>query len=334
MSRIKVSVGGGAPLLDIGSHARGGPRHRDRLSPAEIQQIARTVRGAPEVMVKVTPGGSTKLASIATHVDYITRSGKHPLETDEGERVGASEGGEDLIGLWNLDVEEHRRHANLLASRGRMPSKLVYKLVLSMPAGTSPTGLSIAAFRFLREALGSAHRYAFVLHTDKPHPHVHVIIKAAGERGGRLDIDKRTLRRWRAEFATQLRAVGIEANATERAVRGRSRSSVRGVIHRAARRGESTHVRQRVQAVVQELSRGEIGAEPGNQRLLLTRRRVEEGWRAVECKLIDEGRIELARDVHRFVERMPPARTDEEWLAHDVLTRAQQMRTRELALTR
>ncbi|MBL8265036.1 MAG: relaxase/mobilization nuclease domain-containing protein [Steroidobacter sp.] len=35
-----------------------------------------------------------------------------------------------------------------------------------------------------REKFGRRHRYAMVLHTDEPHPHVHVVVKAVSEAGG------------------------------------------------------------------------------------------------------------------------------------------------------
>jgi hypothetical protein len=57
-----------------------------------------------------------------------------------------------------------------------------------------------------------------VLHTDEPHPHVHMVVKAMSEQGGRLNIRKATLREWRRGFARHLRTPGIAANATERGV--------------------------------------------------------------------------------------------------------------------
>jgi type IV secretion system T-DNA border endonuclease VirD2 len=46
------------------------------------------------------------------------------------------------------------------------------------------------------------------------------VLKAVNEQGERLNIKKATLRHWRSEFARNLRLLGVEANATERAVRG------------------------------------------------------------------------------------------------------------------
>lgn len=86
-----------------------------------------------------------------------------------------------------------------------------------------------------------------VLHTDEPHPHVHVVIKAMSEVGVRLNIREATLRAWRQEFARHLRQHNVEANATERAVRGRVGRSKRDGIYRAALRGESMRMQRRVE---------------------------------------------------------------------------------------
>lgn len=65
MPKHLIDVGGGRGWLDIGSYARQGPGRRDRLSPAEIQVIARTVHRTPEVMVKVLNRGGQNLGAVA-----------------------------------------------------------------------------------------------------------------------------------------------------------------------------------------------------------------------------------------------------------------------------
>ena len=319
---MRINVPGGQALFDIGSYARRGPGRRDRLSPAEIALIARTVHRTPEVMVKVLTRGAADMTAVRRHVDYIGRYGKLSLESDEGERLQGRSLAEGLLEQWNLDLDEYRRSAQLIASKGRRPARLVHKLMLSMPAGTSPKSVLRAARNFLGQEFGSVHRYAFALHTDEPHPHVHVLVKAVSERGVRLHIDKRTLHRWREAFAEQLRAQGIEANATNRVVRGQSRQAKYDSIFRAARRGESTHMNRRVQAVADEISSGRIRAEPGREQLLSTRKRVEAGWRALAHLLSTQGELALAADVHRFLEKMAPPRTEKEHLAQELLTRA------------
>lgn len=172
-------------------------------------------------------------------------------------------------------------------------------------------------------------RYAFVLHTDEAHPHVHATIKAVSEQGVRLHIKKATLREWRREFARHLREQGIEANATDRAVRGESRTSKLDRIYRAGRRGASTHSRERVEAVAGELLKGGLRIEPGKVALVQTRKEVERGWRAVGEMLISEGQLELAAQVRRFVDQMPPPRTEKERVAAGLVERVRANRARE-----
>src|ERR1700693_6211548 len=206
----------GVPLLDIASYARRGPGHRNRLSPAEVQQITRTVRRTPEVMVKVLSRGGQDLGAVRRHLDYLRLrdDGELELETDDGQRLSGKAVSKDLLKDWDLDLEEHRRQSDLDARRSRSP-KLVHKLMFSMPAGTPSDKVLTAVKNFAREEFGLKHRYAMVLHTDEPHPHVHVVVKATSEQGVRLHIRKATLREWRQGFARYLREEGVAANATE-----------------------------------------------------------------------------------------------------------------------
>ena len=288
MPTLRVNVFEGRALLDIGSYARPGPGRRDRLSPEELAQISRTVRRTPEVMVKVLPKDSNRLRSVRRHIDYIGRDGDLELETDEGERLQDKDAGRRLIEDWDLDLDQNRRDANLSPLTGRAP-KLVHKIMLSMPPGTPPRGVHEAARKFAREEFALKHRYALVLHTDEPHPHVHLVVKAVSEQGVRLNIRKATLRGWRHEFARHLRSEGIAANATERAVRGESRMHKTDGIYRATLRGDSTHTRARVEAVGLELLKTNLRTDSGKLNLLATRKDVEGGWRAISQTLRRDG---------------------------------------------
>jgi hypothetical protein len=225
------------PLLDIVSLGRRGPERRDRLSSAELAHVARTVNRDPEVMIKVLHKGGTGFAALARHLDYIGRDGELSLETDTGERVGGDEGRE-LLESWDLDLEEARPRKSLDATGARRTPKLAHKLVFSMPAGTPPDKVLAAVRSFAREEFALEHRYAFVMHTDEPHPHVHMVVRAMSEHGKRLNIRKATLRGWRTEFARHLRNLGVRANATERAVRRERRNPVPDGLFRLLERGE------------------------------------------------------------------------------------------------
>ena len=208
------------PLFDLFSFARRGPGRRDHLSPGEVQQVARTVRRTPEVMVKVLRKSANTLSAVRKHLEYIGRKGDLDIETDDGERLRGTRVGKDLVEDWDLDLDEYRRKSDLTATPRKEPPRLVHKVIFSMPEGTPPEKVLSAVKNFAREELGLKHRYAMTLHTDEPHPHVHLVIKAMSEQGERLNIRKATLRQWRAEFARHLRAVGVEANATQRHIRG------------------------------------------------------------------------------------------------------------------
>lgn len=320
MSKRVFRVREGEPLLDIVSYGRGGPRENNgRLTPAQIEQIRRTVQRVPEVVVKVLPRASNDLKAAGKHLDYISRYGKLELETDDGERVHGRIG-KALLEEWDLDIDDVRRHGELAATKGRKPSKLIHKLMFSMPPGTPPDKVLAAVRNFAREEFWGQHRFAFALHTDEDHPHVHLVLKAVSEQGVRLNIRKATLRHWRSEFAHNLRLVGVPANATERAVRGQSRKAMKDGIHRASLRGDSTHIRAQAEAVASELLKGSRRVEPGKQTLIETRKRVESGWRAVAAKL-DKQSARDRQSIERFVGEMPFPRTEREWIANTLRQR-------------
>jgi Relaxase/Mobilisation nuclease domain len=257
---------------------------------------------------------------VGKHLDYIGRNGELELEVDDGDRLSGRVG-RTLLDDWDLDIDDVRRQGALAATNGRQPPKLVHKLMFSMPPGTSPDKVLGAVRNFAREEFWGQHRYAFVLHTDEAHPHVHLVLKAISEQGVRLNIKKATLRHWRSEFARNLRLLGVEANATERAVRGQCMTATKDGIYRASLRGDSTYVRAQSEAVAAELPKANSHVEPGKRTLVETRRIIESGWRTLADKLAKVGHQDLAREVQLFVERMPPPRTEKELIAARMLER-------------
>jgi hypothetical protein len=316
------------PLLDLASYARGGAQRADRLSLAEIAQISRTVHRTPEVMVKVLNQGAQNLGAVRRHLDYIGRRGEVAIETDDGQRVAGHDAEENLLEDWDLDLDELRRRTSLSAANGRDPPKLVHKLMFSMPAGTPPDKVLAATREFAREHFALKHRYAMALHTDEPHPHVHMVVKAVSEQGIRLNIRKATLREWRRDFARHLRQQGVPANATERAVRGVTEKAKRDGIYRAMLRGESTYLRARVQAAAAEIASGRRRHEPGKSTLVDTRQKVRLGWLAVSDMLDRQGQPELAASVRRYVDNMETPVTEKERMSAQLIQRIQQNRHR------
>lgn len=315
------------PLFNLASYARRGPERRGHLTPGQVAQVARTVRRAPEVMVKALGHGGQDLRAVGRHLDYLLdrEEGQLPIETDEGAQLAGDDVSRKLLEDWDLDLERPAASPQV-SGRGRASQKLVHKLIFSMPARTPADKVLSAVRNFAREEFALKHRYAMVLHTDEPHPHVHLVLKAVSEQGVRLHIRKATLRDWRRGFAQHLRELGVEANATERAIRGSTAIRKLDGIYRSSREAASgcysTHMRERLDTVRTDLRAGGIKVEPGKARLVGTRRDVERGWLAVSEILLSQGQPDLAAQVRRFMREMPPPLTEKEQLAAQIIHHA------------
>lgn len=318
--------------LDIVSYGRRGPGGTLRLNSDQIQQIRRTVQRVPEVLVKVS-GGARDMGGAAAHLQYIGRHGKLPVETDDGQALQGRGVARALVADWQLDLCRSQYQPKPREGQRDTRAKLVHHIVLSMPAGTPPEKVLEAARIFARENFALQYRYAMVLHTDQPHPHVHLVVKCEHEfePGRRLYIRKDTLRQWREQFAALMREQGVAANATPRQLRGQIRAPLKDPIYRrlralrtfhrlpAAERGarppvESTFMRRKVEQVGKALQAGRLSPDPGRARLMATRHEVESDWRSTAHALRRQGLEALARQVEQFTRAMAPVRTDKEWI--------------------
>ena len=319
MSRRPFRVPTDAPAhLDVVSHGRRGPGASARLTVGQIEQIRRTVRRVPEVMVKVT-GGGRNIGAVAAHIAYISHRGEIELETDDGQRVSQT-GQKELLKSWHLDLSPGQYRS---APRGAKNSirgiKLVHNIVLSMPAPTPPDKVMAAAKTFAREKFGLKYRYAMALHTHQGHPHVHLVVKAESLNVPRLHINKAMLREWRQDFARMLRDQGIAANATPRAVRGHNKGAERDCHYRTRKRGSSYALRESVHSVAKELATSGKIRDPAHARLAETRKAVTLGWLGVATLLDQQGEPALAGKVRQFVMNLPPVLTDRERSAGELI---------------
>jgi|SRR3984957_8321303 len=296
-----------APILDIVSFGRGGKS----LTPAQKEHITLTVRRVPEVMVKVS-GGARTVAGVEQHMDYIGREGKLGLEADTGEHLDGKGFERQLTEDWDLDLEAHASPERSI--RGRKPPKLVHNIIFSMPPGTPSDKVLQAVRKLALNEWQLKHRYAMALHTDDDHPHVHVVVKAVSEEGQRLNIKKATLRAWRQQFAANLRELGVAANATERAVRGETKTHRSDGAWRAANREGSTLIQERERRILREWSEGRLTFGNGEEKLKKTREAVLDGWRGVSARLKADGEHELGARVDSFLAQMPPAKTEKRLL--------------------
>lgn len=191
---------------------RGEALHR-RAAAIRSRIEATVVRRAPQVMVKVTGGGRC-MRAIAAHFRYISKNGKLEIQDDRGESIRGPQAVRDLAEDWRFggsliaeDIEEGG-------------SREAFNIMLSMPRGTDPLAVHHAAREFAVAEL-AGHKYVMVLHDHQANPHVHVSVRAESRMGKRLNPRKADLGRWRETFAEKLRELGVEAEASRQATRGR-----------------------------------------------------------------------------------------------------------------
>lgn len=193
-------------------------------------KLARIVRRAPEVMVKVT-GRQKGGRHVKAHLEYIGRKGDVEIESRDGEILTTKEDIAERAAEWSDTLQWRSR-----------PTVSSVSLIFSMPAGIDPEKV-LGAVRTLAHAeFSDNHDYVLALHTDTPRPHVHITVQAEGLDRTRFNPRPIQLNRFRERFARELRGRGVAAEATPRRARGRgiAGSSIKLVKLRARLRAEAS----------------------------------------------------------------------------------------------
>lgn len=279
---------------------------------AKLQRVARRT---PEVMVKIT-GRTRDGGHLQRHLDYITRNGKVALEGPDGER---------LLGRGDVHAlaEDWRSELSVLPQRRDAPVSL--SIVLSMPAGTDEGRVHDAARAFAAALFADRHPYVFALHTDDPHPHVHLTVRALGRDGDRLNPRKADLQLWRETFAAALRDRGVEAEATPRRTRGVVRKAERTPVRKLRERFErgEAPLPKTLEGALQSAGRP-LSMEPVWETRLRERQAAVRRTLVVEALRLQASRAEedrrLGQDLERFVRALPPVLTQREILARALKT--------------
>ncbi|EMP3151362.1 relaxase/mobilization nuclease domain-containing protein [Salmonella enterica] len=292
-----------------GKNVRSGPVQADTSSkatgPATREKIARTVRKAPEVMVKIS-GGGKNMQQIKAHMDYISRNGAVELEDENGQTYKGKEDVRDVRDAWakgkiGIPYDGERR-------------KEAFNIILSMPPGTDRQSVKDAARAFAAQEFGN-HQYVFAAHDDEKHPHVHLAVKAIGKDGVRLNPRKADLQHWRELFAEKMRDQGIEANATPRKARGIVQKSEKQAVRRMERRGVSSRAKSGRRADAErEAGGGYVKPNPAQDKISATRKETQHAYGQIARALAkgDAEDKELAVQIVQFVQQMPPPVTQHE----------------------
>jgi len=268
-------------------------------------RLARLANRAPEVMVKIA-GRTRDPGRLRAHLDYISRNGQLELEDRDGAILTGRAEVKELADDWSATaLADRRRRANSPISRS---------LMLSMPAGSDPAKVRDAARAFAVNLFAAEFDYVFALHTDQPHPHVHMAICSRGDTGQRLNPKTADLEHWRQVFAQALRDRGVEAEATPRRARGVTRKAERTPLRKIrerheAGRGEPAKVhRAAYRDAAKAAFRGETAPTPWERQLLERQAKVR-GLYLAQAQLLrrspDPADRALSAKVDAFVQSMP-----------------------------
>ena len=268
--------------------------------PTARAKLARIVRKAPEVVVKVT-GRQRGGVHVKAHLDYIGRKGDVEIETRDGEILTTKEDIAERAAEWSDTLQWRSR-----------PTVSSVSLIFSMPEGTNPDKV-LGAVRALAHAeLSDNHDYVLALHTDTPRPHVHLTVQAEGLDRTRFNPRPVQLNRFRERFARELRARGVAAEATPRRARGQgiAGSSMALVKLRSRLRTEGsrqiTQSDRRTNEQAIAVARGEDQLPPfiaaGTFRWQEIRRAYEQTADALDATGQADDR-ELASDVRTFLDK-------------------------------
>lgn len=181
----------------------------------------------PQAIIRIVPGGGARTAEqIRNQWKYLTRKGHMQLRRSERHLgiVLSPEQIEAVAASWALET-------------GNCPGgrDLTTHIVVSFPPGTEEEKAFAIARAWAEEMFGSGRNggsfdYLTACHTDRAHPHMHLIVNRRAFEGHWLKISRRhphlSYDRLRAMLAEIAGRHGIALEATSRVERGISEAPI------------------------------------------------------------------------------------------------------------
>jgi len=261
LAALEAVMGDPFAHLKLGSGTYRDPDAAMRLARAmarrrpDARGYAAAASGVPEAMVKIVRGGGAKSRSeLANQLAYLSRQGDLPIEASPLYGEGRLEKDElaDVLETWADGFHGASKWGHTL------------HLIVSYPEGTPQEAAYNAGRAFAEAAFDSGEHgdrweYLTAFHTDRAHPHLHVIVNRRGiEEGLWLSTyryDALNLDALRSLQARTALGYGIDLNVTPRLARGaRTRPADDVERRRAAREGRA--VRQRDWSPVERRAAG------------------------------------------------------------------------------
>lgn len=274
-------------------------------SAAAKARLSRVATRTPEVMVKIT-GHAKGAKQLKAHMDYMTRESTLTAFNERDEVVGDADSLKEIRDDW-LSDEQH----------GRKNGRLSTNIALSIRNGDREALLG-AGRAFAAQAF-DGHDYLIVMHTDTQHPHLHLTVRNRAEDGSRLHVPKGKPQEWRETFAAELRERGINAEATSRAERGKTRKGERAGIRHIRERKTPEHDKSAVAQAMGPDKRSDQD-QPWRPKIRERQSMVRTQWRQVIGELEQGGEADqqLAKQAQQFVAQMPAVETREDALRREI----------------
>jgi type IV secretion system T-DNA border endonuclease VirD2 len=214
-------------------------REHARAVPSGLEAVS----GGQAAMVKlIGKGGARDRAGLGRQMAYLGRGGEVPLQRSEryfGTEIEA-EDFEAFAAGWGMT--DRSRAAPDGADR-------TSHFLVSFPPGTDPgaaerAGRAWAEAMFATGRFGDVWDYYTAFHTDRAHPHLHVVVNRRGlENGAWLKVSKRSAITWDVLREVQVEVAaeeGIALDSSPRLARGlHDRPAPDAEVRRASREGRA-----------------------------------------------------------------------------------------------
>lgn len=287
--------------------------------------------GKAEVVMKFDKTSVKSAHHLQESGRYISRNGKLECEDDEGQVLAGTEAIDDRMKSWVEDDELYKQ-----TGAGRPSDKLARRFIVSTPPGTDPEALKKAVRDFTEaEFKSKGFEYIWTIHTDKAHPHAHVLIKNRSADGHRLHYSNQELRAMRERFCVIAEQYGIDLNATSRAVRGKTRRDKPiERVYQEQRGSQHIYEKYRIEELVKALKEGRDLDEPElMKKVRMTRTEILKNAADYIEELRQTGKPEdltLAASIEKKISEMPPVESAQEVRlrkAKEKIARKRQQRT-------
>jgi hypothetical protein len=217
----------------------------------------------------------------------LTRDGAAPAVASSGQKLDTREANWEIANAWKRSLRSQEQRD-------------VAHIIISAKPGTDREAFVQAARATLRREF-AGHEYAFALHTDRQHLHLHAVVRVINANGERLHPDIADLRRWRATMAEEARERNILMEAASRFEQAHPPAYKLRDIKMLERGNAPEHVRRRVEAV--QTNAIHVPTRPeGRERA----RQAVNDWRALSAAPPFEPEPPRPSDTFRLYRADPP----------------------------